>query len=147
MSATAPKTDAKTKEAKTKKASPARIKANRRNAQQSCGPKTDDGKARSRFNALKHGMTAETVLLPGDDGQAFANRLRYLQADLQPRNSLEGVSRSRMRRTRSSGASICCGCRPGRSRLGCMRERPRAPWPNSRWPTRPAIPTIRRGCS
>ena len=76
---------------KTKKASPARIEANRRNAQKSCGPKTDEGKARSRFNALKHGMTAKTVLLPGEDGQAFANRLRYLQNDLQPRNSLEGV--------------------------------------------------------
>jgi hypothetical protein len=30
-------------------------------------------------------------VLPGDDGQAFANRLRYLQDDLQPRNSLEAV--------------------------------------------------------
>ena len=40
---------------------------------------------------LKHGMTAQSILLPGDDGQAFASRLRYLLDDLQPRNSLEAV--------------------------------------------------------
>ena len=43
--------------------STARIEANRRNAQQSTGPKTAEGKARSRQNALKHGLTA-TVLDP-----------------------------------------------------------------------------------
>ena len=36
-------------------------------------------------------MTAKTVLLPGDDPQEFAGRLRYLQDDLQARNSLEAV--------------------------------------------------------
>ena len=36
-------------------------------------------------------MTAQSILLPGDDGEAFASRLRYLLDDLQPRNSLEAV--------------------------------------------------------
>ena len=36
-------------------------------------------------------MTAQTVLLPGDDAKRLLSRLRYLQDDLQPRNSLEGV--------------------------------------------------------
>ena len=36
-------------------------------------------------------MTAKTVLLPGDDPQEFAGRLRLLQDDLQARNSLEAV--------------------------------------------------------
>jgi hypothetical protein len=69
-SATKPKT-----KARTKKPSAARAEANRRNSQKSTGPKTDEGKAKSRFNALKHGMTAQSILLPGDDGQAFASRL------------------------------------------------------------------------
>ncbi len=40
------------------------IAANRRNAQKSTGPKSDAGKAKAKFNALKHGMTADTAVLP-----------------------------------------------------------------------------------
>jgi hypothetical protein len=39
-----------------------RFEANRRNALRSTGPKTDDGKRRSRLNAVRHGLTAETVV-------------------------------------------------------------------------------------
>jgi hypothetical protein len=38
------------------------IEANRRNAQQSTGPRTELGKERSRGNAVRHGLTAETVI-------------------------------------------------------------------------------------
>jgi hypothetical protein len=38
------------------------IEANRHNAQKSTGPTTVDGKQRSRINALRHGLTAETVI-------------------------------------------------------------------------------------
>ena len=38
------------------------IEANRRNAQNSTGPKTETGKQRSRGNAVRHGLTAETVV-------------------------------------------------------------------------------------
>ncbi len=86
----ATKTEAKTK-TNTKKVSKAKVEANRRNSEKSRGPTSAGGKARSRYNALKHGMTAKTVLLPGDDPQEFAGRLRYLQDDLQARNSLEAV--------------------------------------------------------
>ncbi len=41
--------------------SPARLAANRRNAQKSTGPTTEAGKEASRRNALKHGMCAVTV--------------------------------------------------------------------------------------
>ena len=37
------------------------------NASHSTGPKTPDGKARSSRNALRHGLTAEVLALPGDD--------------------------------------------------------------------------------
>jgi hypothetical protein len=36
--------------------------ANRENAQKSTGPRTDEGKRRSRRNALRHGLVAETVI-------------------------------------------------------------------------------------
>ena len=45
--------------------SPARIAANRLNATRSSGPKTEAGKARSRANALKHGLTAKVVAIEG----------------------------------------------------------------------------------
>ena len=45
--------------------------ANIANAQHSTGPTTDDGKNVSSKNALKHGLTAATVLLPGEDEAAY----------------------------------------------------------------------------
>jgi len=44
--------------------SPRQIEANRHNALKSTGPKTENGKQRSRRNALRHGFTAETVIEP-----------------------------------------------------------------------------------
>jgi hypothetical protein len=38
------------------------IEANRRNAQLSTGPCSEEGKRRSRQNAVRHGLTAETVI-------------------------------------------------------------------------------------
>lgn len=43
------------------------IDANRRNALKSTGPSTDCGKRRSRRNALRHGLTAETVIATLED--------------------------------------------------------------------------------
>ena len=37
--------------------------ANRRNAKKSTGPRTDEGKASSSQNALKHGLSAERVVI------------------------------------------------------------------------------------
>jgi hypothetical protein len=50
------------------------IEANRRNALKSTGPTTAEGKQRSRCNAIRHGLTAETVIAGlenSEDYEAF----------------------------------------------------------------------------
>jgi hypothetical protein len=48
-------------------ATPAQIAANQANAQKSTGPRSAEGKSASRFNALKHGIDAASVVIPGED--------------------------------------------------------------------------------
>jgi hypothetical protein len=64
--------------------SPARAIANRQNSLKSTGPKTEEGKARSRANALKHGLSGAGVVLPGEDGAEVARRFDGLRAQFQP---------------------------------------------------------------
>ena len=47
------------------------IEANRRNALKSTGPTTPEGKERSRRNALRHGLTAETVIAALEDAEDY----------------------------------------------------------------------------
>jgi hypothetical protein len=66
-----------------------RAESNRLNAQKSTGPRTAAGKERSKFNALKHGMRAETVVLPGEDAGEYEARHRQFHDDLTARNPVE----------------------------------------------------------
>src|SRR4051794_29042313 len=71
-----------------------RAAANRQNAQRSTGPKTEQGKAVSRANALKHGLAATTLApvdAPGEPAGAYQARLDLFLADTEPRNVLELV--------------------------------------------------------
>jgi hypothetical protein len=47
-------------------ATDAQIDANRLNSQKSTGPRSDEGKTNSRFNALKHGIDAASAIIPGE---------------------------------------------------------------------------------
>ena len=60
------------------------VAANRQNAQSSTGPTSDDGKAASRLNALKHGLTAETPVLPTEDEATHGRFRAALLDDLAP---------------------------------------------------------------
>src|SRR5262245_47504261 len=66
-----------------------RAAINRRNASRSTGPRTPEGKARSRFNALKHGLSAAIPVLPGEDPDAFRRRREAWAAALDPGDVVE----------------------------------------------------------
>ncbi len=43
----------------------------------------------SRFNALKHGLTAKTAVLPGEDPEMFQARIDQYKGDIETRNGIE----------------------------------------------------------
>ena len=55
----------------------------------STGPTSATGKQRVRLNALTHGLTARTVVLPGEDAEALQRRVEAFKDDVQPRGALE----------------------------------------------------------
>src|ERR671916_1620580 len=67
------------------------IRANRRNAQRSTGPKTPEGKAAVRLNARTHGLRSQEVLLPGEDEEALKELDENLRAELEPVGEMENL--------------------------------------------------------
>ncbi len=63
--------------------SPARLTANRKNAELSTGPRTDQGKAIARANALKHGLTGAGVVLPEADAAEVERRAAAFARELE----------------------------------------------------------------
>ncbi len=63
--------------------------ANQKNSEKSTGPRTPEGKRNSKFNAFKHGMTARSVLLPGEKAEELAAHQQHLIDSFQPRHAVE----------------------------------------------------------
>jgi hypothetical protein len=74
--------------------------ANRANALHSTGPKTLEGKSAVRLNAVRHGLFAHDVVLPGEDAGAFEDLLNQVRADLSPVGSNEEFLADRVAKIR-----------------------------------------------
>jgi len=62
---------------------------NQQNARSSKGPRTEEGKARSSQNSLKHGTYAKLALLPTEDCEEYLAYTTAMIADLKPEGPLQ----------------------------------------------------------
>jgi hypothetical protein len=65
------------------------IEANRRNALNSTGPRTEAGKLASRCNAVRHGLTAETVIGALEDAEDYKAFEAAIIADYDAQSAVE----------------------------------------------------------
>ena len=65
------------------------IEANRRNARKSTGPITEEGKKHSRCNAVRHGLTAETVIGTLEDAEDYQAFEAAIIADYDAQSAVE----------------------------------------------------------
>jgi hypothetical protein len=91
----------------------AQIEANRKNAQKSTGPTSDSGKEAVRFNALKSGIDAASLIIPGEDPDQFSKLAEGFTDSWQPANAAESElvdhlieDAWRLRRLRSAESQI-----------------------------------------
>lgn len=67
------------------------LQANQENALSSTGPKTEEGKAVSKLNALKHGLLSEKVLLEGENEESLIELGKRLRQEFNPASELEVI--------------------------------------------------------
>jgi hypothetical protein len=66
-----------------------RAAVSRANSQHSTGPRTEPGKQRSSLNALSHGLTARTAVLPTEDPEAYQRHIQQFLDEYQPATATE----------------------------------------------------------
>jgi hypothetical protein len=66
-----------------------RTSINRANAKHSTGPKTQAGKQRSSLNALRHGLTGQTIVLPTDDLKSYQHHIQSFVHEYHPQGATE----------------------------------------------------------
>lgn len=77
-------------------ASRKQIAANRANSKRSTGPKTKEGKARSRLNSWRHGLTAEDIVIYNEDPRAFDALRAELFEQIDPAPGIESMLSDRL---------------------------------------------------
>jgi hypothetical protein len=65
------------------------LHANRVNATKSTGPRSQQGKARSRLNSRKHGLTAKMLIIVGENAADFDQLRAELMDEHDPQSALE----------------------------------------------------------
>src|SRR3984893_6247537 len=66
-----------------------RAAVNKANAQKSTGPRTAAGKQRSSLNALRHGLTGHTIVLPSEDQSAYQRHSHAFLDEYRPKGATE----------------------------------------------------------
>ena len=77
-------------------ASEKQIAANRANAGKSTGPRTPRGKEKSSLNAVRHGLTAQSSVLPGEDPAQLEALSDSLMKQLKPRGMVQRLMAERI---------------------------------------------------
>jgi hypothetical protein len=67
------------------------LSANRENALKSHGPVTEAGRSAVRLNALKHGLRARQLVLPGESQEEFDQLSQDLESEWQPQTPTERI--------------------------------------------------------
>jgi len=71
--------------------SPSQITANQQNALKSTGPRSVEGKDVSRFNSLKHGIDARSLVIPGEDPEELAALADDYHHQFRPAGPVEAM--------------------------------------------------------
>jgi hypothetical protein len=66
-----------------------RAATNRANSQHSTGPRTEPGKQRASRNALRHGLTAQTAVLPNENPETYQRHIQQFLDEYQPATPAE----------------------------------------------------------
>jgi hypothetical protein len=69
--------------------SPNRAEINRANARHSTGPKTAEGKQTVSLNSLRHGLTGQIVVMPGEDIDSYKRHVKSFTDEYNPQGATE----------------------------------------------------------